>query len=105
MALKMHRHDMRMTQPALRTRSTEQDRLRGDTWMRIRERVLTRDTGLCVACRKLGLVTAAQEVDHIVPLERGGGNGDANLQSLCIPCHQAKSEAERKAGTGGRVDL
>lgn len=36
-------------------------------WQKIRDWVMQRDTGLCQPCLKLGEVSAAQEVDHIVP--------------------------------------
>jgi len=40
-------------------------------------------------------VRAADEVDHIVPLSRGGGDERSNLQPLCRPCHAAKTARER----------
>lgn len=30
-------------------------------------------------------------VDHVRPLSKGGGNGRANLQCLCLPCNIKKS--------------
>lgn len=38
--------------------------------------------------RQLG----AFELDHKVPLDRGGGNEESNLQVLCLPCHDGKSK-------------
>ena len=39
---------------------------------------------------------AGEEVDHIVPLSRGGAEQDpANLQHLCVPCHAAKTRREQ----------
>lgn len=68
---------------------------RGRPWMRKRARVLERDGYLCQHCARLGLVVRAVEVDHIVPLHLGGSDTEANLQSLCMACHQAKTELER----------
>jgi len=48
---------------------------------------------LCVACEGKGMVTAANEVDHIVP-HRGDQAlmwDEANWQALCKPCHSAKT--------------
>lgn len=49
---------------------------------------------LCVACEKLGRVSAAEQLDHIIPLHLGGSDSAPNLQGLCIPCHAAKTAAE-----------
>jgi 5-methylcytosine-specific restriction protein A len=37
------------------------------------------------------------ELDHIVPLIDGGGHEEANLQTLCTPCHKAKTGLEASA--------
>jgi 5-methylcytosine-specific restriction protein A len=71
-------------------------RTRGRVWMRIRRRQL-RDEPLCRVCKERGLVVAADEVDHIIPLERGGTDHPSNLQSLCTPDHRAKTNAENRA--------
>lgn len=63
--------------------------------MAIRKRVLRRDRGLCVLCQAQGRATQAEEVDHIVPLEQGGTDDEANLQSVCRPCHRTKTVRER----------
>jgi 5-methylcytosine-specific restriction protein A len=54
----------------------------------------------CVACEALGRRTLANEVDHHIP-----HCGDAtrfwdrsNWQSLCRPCHSAKTRREQAAG-------
>jgi 5-methylcytosine-specific restriction endonuclease McrA len=48
------------------------------------------------------------EADHIVERVRGGGTALSNLQSLCSPCHKAKTRrlhgelaAERRALRSG----
>ena len=68
-------------------------RTRGRTWQRIRLQVLT-DEPLCRACLAEDRVTAAAEVDHIVPLHKGGTDERSNLQALCPDCHEAKTRAE-----------
>ncbi len=80
--------------------SRVQARTRGRAWLRIRERQL-RDHPLCAACLGQGFVTAAQEVDHIVPLFKGGTDAPANLQSLCVACHELKTRADLGLRSGG----
>ncbi|WP_442965063.1 HNH endonuclease [Pseudomonas sp. JS3066] len=71
----------------------------GAAWRRIRERIMARDKGLCVACAEQGRVTPAKHVDHVIRKADGGTDDDANLQSLCVPCHEAKTANEGR----GRV--
>lgn len=70
-------------------------------WRRIRARQLAREP-LCRRCKAKGITTGANEVDHI------DGNAaeprdyrDENLQSLCEPCHSAKTALEN--GSFGRA--
>ena len=71
-------------------------------WQAVRRVVLARDRGLCVACGATGHVALARDVDHRVPLWQGGAALDpANLQSLCVPCHKAKTAAEAGLRAGG----
>jgi 5-methylcytosine-specific restriction protein A len=76
----------------------------GYEWQKTRERVLSRDCGLCQikgpACRFI-----ATEVDHKVSKanaralgwSRDRTEGDGNLQAACGPCHKDKTVSE-KAG-------
>jgi 5-methylcytosine-specific restriction protein A len=41
-----------------------------------------------------GRVTASVTPDHIVPLAHGGTDDDANVQCLCLECHDAKTRAD-----------
>jgi len=67
----------------------------GHHWRILRTRILERDNGLCVECRRNGHVTTAIQVDHIVPKDQGGTDDHDNLQSLCKPCHASKTARER----------
>ena len=73
----------------------------GSKWRAIRRRILARDCGMCVVCRQAERFSLAEDVDHIVPVWRGGTDAESNLQSLCKPCHKAKSarEARERAST------
>jgi 5-methylcytosine-specific restriction endonuclease McrA len=68
-------------------------------WGAIRRRILLRDDYRCVLCgnrdpNKGPLL----QVDHIVELADGGAWGDeANLRTLCLPCHKAKTKEARRA--------
>lgn len=57
---------------------------------------------LCVNCGAPGAPTRPNIVDHITPLTAGGARLDpANLQTLCQPCHNRKTAADRQRH-GGR---
>ena len=62
--------------------------------MAIRARVLA-DCPLCLKCAETGKIKAASEVDHILPLHKGGTDDDGNLQALCHDCHAEKTATEQ----------
>ncbi|MBZ3473225.1 HNH endonuclease [Xanthomonas perforans] len=70
----------------------------GRPWRRKRDEIMKRDQYLCVPCRAAGRVTAAEEVDHIVPQAEGGTGADNNLQAICVESHIAKTKAEAARG-------
>lgn len=80
---------------AATSKKSKQARGYGAEWGRLRIIVLKRDKYLCQPCLRLGRVTRATEVDHIVPKHLGGTDDPANLQSICNPCHKAKTARER----------
>lgn len=45
----------------------------------------------CVKCARLTDWPSGFELDHIVPLFKGGSDRDSNLQVLCLKCHEAKT--------------
>ncbi|MDR5790294.1 HNH endonuclease signature motif containing protein [Caballeronia sp. LP003] len=52
-------------------------------------------------CLDAGLVTQADEVDHVLPLYRGGTDHPSNLQSLCTLCHETKTRDDLGLGALG----
>jgi 5-methylcytosine-specific restriction endonuclease McrA len=54
---------------------------------------LDRDGGLCQLCGRFG----ADEVDHVVPVAKGGSDDLTNLRSVHHVCHLRKSSAEGNA--------
>lgn len=64
----------------------------GERWRRIRAMKL-RNHPVCEVCR----LAPATQVDHIKAKAHGGDDYDPdNLQSICRPCHQAKTSTEGK---------
>jgi 5-methylcytosine-specific restriction protein A len=79
---------------------SEIDRKRGSAahrgydarWRATRKRYLTIHS-LCAECQRVGRLTAATVVDHIVP-HKGDPNlfwNDSNWQALCRQCHNRKT--------------
>lgn len=64
----------------------------------IRKKILTRDGYTCQQCG-----SPAAEVDHIDNARGPGYDAFSNLQSLCVPCHKAKTQREAQAGRAARV--
>lgn len=80
----------------------------GRPWRRKREQIFERDGYLCQECLRQGIVTIvtlhgskAGICDHIIPTAEGGSDADANLQTLCQPCSDAKTQLEAQKGRGG----
>jgi 5-methylcytosine-specific restriction protein A len=70
----------------------------GRPWRRKRDAVLKRDDYLCQPCKRADRLTLARQVDHIIPKAEGGSDEETNLQAICGPCHQRKSQAEARRG-------
>jgi 5-methylcytosine-specific restriction protein A len=60
-----------------------------------RRAIISRDRGLCYVCGEFG----ADEVDHVIPLARGGTDSPTNLKAIHRePCHRDKTSAEAAEG-------
>ena len=69
-------------------------------WRSVRAAFL-REHPLCGGCAAKGLLVPARVVDHVRPIKDGGARFDtANLQSLCVPCHNSKTARESAARSG-----
>lgn len=85
------------------SKESRQSRGYGAAWDRIRKVVLKRDCGLCQPCRRKGLATPANAVDHIVSKARAEAqrwcqariDDASNLQAICTECHEVKTEQEQ----------
>jgi 5-methylcytosine-specific restriction protein A len=65
-------------------------RLRGHAGVARRLRLWTKSP-YCAACGRLTNYPNGFQVDHIVPLHKGGSDEDANLQVLDLECHDKKT--------------
>ncbi len=54
-----------------------------------------REQPLCPDCEAIGVIRVWDEVDHTIPLERGGTNDRDNRVGLCKPHHEAKTAQDR----------
>lgn len=72
-------------------------------WRRLRAMQLSNHP-CCAYCERLGIVTPATLVDHIVPvrLDRARAFDQTNLQSLCAPCHNSIKQREERADADER---
>lgn len=59
----------------------------------LRYKVLSRDNFCCVLCGKSRKDGVALEVDHIIPVSKGGRTEFDNLQTLCERCNRGKGNA------------
>ena len=66
----------------------------------IRSQVLRRDGWRCQLRYEDICLGAANQVDHRIAANLGGGDDLGNLQSACRPCHQRKTSADALAARG-----
>lgn len=65
------------------------------SWRRVRKLVLARDCGLCQTCKRAGVLTVTNIVDHVKPKSQGGTNDPSNLEAICHGHHVIKTASER----------
>ena len=63
------------------------DSRRDHRWKKLRLRILARDSYTCAYCGD-----NANEVDHIIPLKRGGSDDSENLVACCRTCNIKKKD-------------
>ena len=64
-------------------KATSEPKWNSKSWIKTHEAVLERDGHKCVCCGDVNNLT----VHHIVARESGGTNKQANLETLCVSCH------------------
>ncbi len=62
----------------------------------LRWRILKRDHHRCASCGRSPATHPglSLQIDHIVPVSRGGGDQESNLRTLCSACNGGKSDGE-----------
>ena len=91
------RADRGRSQESREEASTEPKNLPSTTFRGIRRTlsvrkrffVLKRDRYMCRLCKATGVPL---EVDHVVPVARGGSDALDHLQALCISCNRGKRD-------------
>jgi 5-methylcytosine-specific restriction endonuclease McrA len=61
------------------------------TGKRLRWSIFQRDGHKCTCCGKTAREGAKLEVDHIIPVSKGGTNNPKNLRTLCQDCNRGKA--------------
>lgn len=59
----------------------------------LRYDVLRRDKYRCRACGRDSSHGVTLEIDHIIPVAKGGGTEFSNLQTLCFDCNRGKRDS------------
>lgn len=93
------RHVATVSADSWRSGKTTNERGYTYKWQKARERFLAKHP-LCAHCQREGKVAAATDVDHVIP-HRGDQAlfwDESNWQSLCHPCHSAKTQEETAQG-------
>ncbi|WP_353963744.1 HNH endonuclease signature motif containing protein [Streptomyces sp. NBC_00237] len=79
--------------PWARTSPRNRDKISHPVWQRrIRPQALNRDGYACAACGS----REELEVDHIIPIAKGGTWELENAQTLCKTCHKEKTLKDRQ---------
>ena len=79
------------------TRKTKLTTTSGWAEQRRAKRLLRQHRGICHVCNQPG----ADQIDHVLPLAQGGTDTEANLRPIhAHPCHERKTESEKRAGRG-----
>ncbi|MFE5009756.1 HNH endonuclease [Streptomyces sp. NPDC056696] len=74
-------------------RTSARNASRPRDWSKRRSRILVRDRFTCQQCGS----HKELEVDHIVPVARGGSWEPDNLWALCKTCHKRKTYSEGRS--------
>lgn len=65
----------------------------------LRRQIFERDGYRCVECDAEDRL----EIDHVIPVSKGGSSEEENLQTLCKPCNARKRDRIRKSDSRGQT--
>lgn len=82
-------HRLPDTRPSAETRKADRRRV-----ALLKRRLYHRDP-TCQACRA-AVPFARAELDHVIPLWKGGVSEEGNLQILCAFCHAEKTATDQR---------
>lgn len=73
----------------------------GSKWIRkdLRLAIYLRDGGCCVYCGSTDRLT----LDHVRPVNKGGGNEPANLATSCLSCNSARADRSYREWLGASM--
>ena len=71
------------------TGKRKEKRYTSTSWNRLRRQIKNRDGSICYYC---GEESPSGDLDHIIPLSRGGDDSPSNLTWSCSECNQSKGD-------------
>lgn len=64
-------------------------RLNKEQWLKLRSKMLKRQNFKCAYC-EISLKNRRMNIEHIIPIKRGGSNFATNLVAACSDCNKKK---------------
>ena len=75
------------------SKTTYQPKIKRNVSESMKKMVASEQQWKCLICQKI--LDYTYEIDHVVPLFKGGTNEISNLQALCRSCHGKKTLTEK----------
>lgn len=75
---------------------------RGAMTLKRRAKIFLAHNGKCHKCTRSLRPSDDWDVDHVIALECGGSDDDANLAPICCWCHEEKTAEDHGRGAKGR---